>query len=524
MNMNATLCTFPLLLAAGAGLSPLGAQCTTLDYTVTNYGAGQLPSAATLGDFDGDGDEDIAVTSSQPPFATNLSVPVTILLNRGDGAFEAPLTFDGGTDPLDVTSGDMDGDGDLDLVIADHGYFNFGSNTWQNFGLQVLLNDGTGNFATSIFYPFDPGHEEPFAVALGDLDGDGNLDVVTAIANAGFTLSEVAVRLGDGAGGLLDPTFQPVGLFPTDVAVVDIDGDGFLDVATADGRANSVSLFFGDGSGVLNSISDALFVPTTPVRLAFGDLDQDGDLDLAVTQKFGITVLRNVGNRSFASITTLSAGLRPHAVEMVDLDKDLDVDLVATNYLGDSLDLYVNDGTGNLTSTATILQPDTPLAVLAADLDDDSDIDLVVANYSSQDVAVLTSTCESTILSADVGTISLSAGGTQTLSLDAGSAHAGESFVVAGSLAGTLPGFDVGGVHVPLNQDAYFQLTLNLGGVPPFIGFAGTLDANGKGTAQFSLPPGTPGVLAGLTIHHAFATLAPGVNFASNAVSVSLLP
>lgn len=132
-------------------------------------------------------------------------------------------------------------------------------------------------------------------------------------------------------------------------------------------------------------------------------------------------------------------------------------------------------------------------------------------------------------LSATPATLSLAAGGRQTLSLDAGVALAHAPYILLGSLSGSVPGFLYGGVRVPLNvPDAYFDVALSAPNTPPLTNSFGTLDASGIATAAFTLPPGLPPVLIGLQFDHAYSVLWPsGVRVlrdASNAMSVRLVP
>ncbi len=129
-------------------------------------------------------------------------------------------------------------------------------------------------------------------------------------------------------------------------------------------------------------------------------------------------------------------------------------------------------------------------------------------------------------LEVDVTSISLAAGGTAQLQLDAGAAHAGRSYLMLGSETGTSPGQNGYGVHLPLNDGSYFQLTLGNPGFGLFQNFRGRLDGAGQASAAVTLPAGTNPALAGLTIHHAYVVLdAPGsIALVSEARAFQLLP
>jgi hypothetical protein len=131
----------------------------------------------------------------------------------------------------------------------------------------------------------------------------------------------------------------------------------------------------------------------------------------------------------------------------------------------------------------------------------------------------------STSLISDRSTLSLLRGGTQKLTLEAGSANAGKVYLILGSASGTLPGFPLGRLQMLLNPDAYFNLLL----VSPnslILGSVGLLDANGRGTATFVLPAGAPAALAGTRLYHAFVAIKPVVtsfDFTSDPVPLTLL-
>ncbi|QDU68691.1 hypothetical protein [Engelhardtia mirabilis] len=126
-------------------------------------------------------------------------------------------------------------------------------------------------------------------------------------------------------------------------------------------------------------------------------------------------------------------------------------------------------------------------------------------------------------LSADLGSLPLLFGGTQTLSLDAGAAHAGQLYWILGSTTGTRPGIAVDGVLLPLNVDAYTGFTLANPGFAPLIGGLGSLDAEGKGTAQFALPSGVSLSLVGTVVNHAFFVVggSQSLVFASNPIPIT---
>jgi endonuclease I len=135
-------------------------------------------------------------------------------------------------------------------------------------------------------------------------------------------------------------------------------------------------------------------------------------------------------------------------------------------------------------------------------------------------------TCDTLSFYADVASISVSAGGTQHLTLRAGSSHPSHVYWVLGSATGTAPGLDLGGgLLLPLNFDDYTLLTITNPTLPIYTAFLGFLTINGDGNAAFVLPPADPG-LVGLTLNHAYFTapLFGSVSFTSDPVALTLAP
>ena len=155
---------------------------------------------------------------------------MSVLLGDGAGGFSPRTDFATGFGPIAVAIGDMNGDGHIDLVTA---------NDYAD-TVSVLLGDGAGAFGPKIDSALDL---EPYGVALGDLDGDTNLDIV-GISGVGV---EATVRLGDGAGGFRSTAGYNVAGSPWSVTLVDVNDNATLDVITSNSGAVSVGL--GDGTG-----------------------------------------------------------------------------------------------------------------------------------------------------------------------------------------------------------------------------------------------------------------------------------
>lgn len=247
--------------------------------------AGYSPSAVAIADFNGDGKLDLAV----PAYNILNEGVVAILLGEGSESFSAATHFLVGTDPKSVAIGDFNHDGKLDLAVANAGSDN----------VSILLGRGDGSFNDATNFPV--GSPGPASIAAGDFSGSGGLDL--AVANSGNGLGNtVSILKGnlDGSFGLPTDFIVGSGLGnaqPYSVAVGDLNCDGKPDLAVANVNEGSVSVLVGTGHG---SFHAALNFPvgnegSGPVSVAIADLDGDGKLDL-VTADFGedfVSVLLN---------------------------------------------------------------------------------------------------------------------------------------------------------------------------------------------------------------------------------------
>ncbi len=262
---------------------------------------------------------------------------------------------------------------------------------------QVLLNDGSGNFTLGTSPDGDP-PDTTQAVALGDLDGDGDLDAFVAHFS---TANEVLINQGGditegGQGGtegelILGPDPQGGGS-TNDVALGDLDGDGDLDAFVANNGQNNVLL--NDGDGTLTSGTQPDGDPLNSTAVALGDLDGDGDLDTYVANSGADDqVLINQGGDIseggqggtegeliLASIQPTGTAFNSRDVALGDLDGDLDLDAFVVRF--GSNRIYTNDGTGTMTEAA---MPgggsESSQAVALGDLDGDGDLDAFIANF-----------------------------------------------------------------------------------------------------------------------------------------------
>jgi uncharacterized repeat protein (TIGR01451 family) len=273
---------------------------------------------------------------------------------------------------VDVALGDLDGDGDLDAFAAN-----------QIYPDQVWLNDGKGNFEDS---GQELGGADSGGVALGDLDGDGDLDAF--VANAWPRAN--TVWLNDGAGTFVNSGQELGGSYSWDVALGDVDGDGDLDAFVANGywpggQPNKVWL--NDGTGAFRDSGQDLGSADSE-GVALGDLDSDGDLDAFVANaqnNQANTVWLNDGRGTFIDSGQSLGSSYSWDVALGDLDGDGDLDaFVANGYVNQPDKVWLNDGTGSFDDSGQDLGDSYSFGVALGDLDGDGDLDAFVVTSLDQ--------------------------------------------------------------------------------------------------------------------------------------------
>ncbi|MDQ2769791.1 MAG: FG-GAP-like repeat-containing protein [Bacteroidota bacterium] len=308
-----------------------------------NVGVGRNPFQVVAGDVDGDGDLDLLTAN----FGASS---VSVRLNNGSGLFSGSQEVSLNNPSANVALGDADGDGDLDLFAS----------VPSSGVVSVRLNNGTGTFSGSQDVPVGT---RPYGLALGDLDGDGDLDFLVT-NNAINGSGTVNVRLNDGTGTFGGSQSVAVGINPVSAALGDVDGDGDLDFLAASFiSAGTVSVRLNDGTGTFSG-SQSVAVGNSPNSVALGDVDADGHLDLVTSNGGGNNAsvcLNPNGTGIFGSSQSVNAGTYPHAVALGDLDADGDLDLLVANDGDGTVSIRLNGGTGPLAVAAG--HPATALAL-----------------------------------------------------------------------------------------------------------------------------------------------------------------
>ncbi|MBW4698767.1 MAG: VCBS repeat-containing protein [Aphanocapsa lilacina HA4352-LM1] len=367
-------------LAAALALSISPAQAQIGFAPALTFGVGDTPRGVTVGDLDGNGTLDI--------LTTNLGTgTLSSLLGNGDGTFANLQNFAVGSRPYAPVLAELNGDGLLDAITANSSSAN----------LSVLISRGNGGFAAAVNYPIDGTF--PADAAAGDLDGDGDLDIVSA--NRYSDTLSVLSNNGNGTFGAPRNLVLPARSGPSALVVADLDGDGDLDLVTANVFAAGVSVFLNNGNGTFSAAQNYPAAAGTSDVVA-GDLDGDGDLDLMTANRGAdnVSVLLGGGDGTFGATRNFAVGNYPLAVAVGDLDGDGDLDGLTANRRGSgNVSVLPGNGSGGFgTAVSFDTGGDGATGVEAADFDGDGDLDLAVINGFASNVGVLINTGDGVVL------------------------------------------------------------------------------------------------------------------------------
>jgi hypothetical protein len=316
-----------------------------------------------------------------------------LYLESLEGRVLPSFTFSGkfhaGTRPDAVAVTDVNGDGNPDLIVAN----------LYSANVSVLLGNGNGTFqAPSNFFA---GYG-PVSLAAADINGDGIPDLIVANQFSQYA----SVLLGNGDGTFENPITSPVGPYiSSSVAVADVNGDGIPDLVVADQQPYPFTTTVPGKVTVLRGHGDGTFaaplqysVGIFPTSVAAADVNGDGHPDLVVANEFGsnggapgsyVSVLLSNGNGTFGGATEFPAGYTPVSLAVADLRGDGKPDLIVANLVANYVSVLLGTGTGTFGTPTNFAVGSYPGSVAAADVNGDGHPDLVVANTKSNSVSVL---------------------------------------------------------------------------------------------------------------------------------------
>jgi hypothetical protein len=359
-----------ILLLALAGLAVLPQTALAGQFkppVYYNLGPRNQPIAIVSADFNGDGNLDLAVAD----FATGV---INILLGQGDGTFTFGKSFSVPAFVSNLAVGDFNGDHKLDLAVVEYGGTGFS-------GMAIFLGNGDGTFNYKTFYQLGV---EALSAAVADFNGDGYFDF--AVTNEGHNGNgSVMVFFGNGDGTFRKPTIYNLSAYPYSVAAADLNGDGHPDLAVAEYNAG-VAILLNTGRGKFGKPVVYPVSPATVTDVAIADLNHDGIPDLVVATFDAVGVLLGKRGGKFGKVvlystTSITQGYNPYAVVIADFNGDGNPDIAVVLGGWRTLALFYGKGNGTFGRAVPIkLESDAAGdAITSGAYDRDQPPDLAIA-------------------------------------------------------------------------------------------------------------------------------------------------
>ncbi len=349
---------------------------------------GYEPSSITASDINGDGNLDFIITHSSEG-------KVSILTNNGNLSSMSTTEYPIGNNPRTSVIGDMNGDGHADIIAV---------TTGDSAGISILQGDGQGSFASAVKFKascpnsYVPGLDDPYSLALGDLDGDGDLDLAVGCSEA----TQVSILLNNSVGSVLSlqaaDRYAVQGSY-SQVVIADFNSDHKLDVVATNydefgNNVNFSALLLGRGDGTLIASVNYEVSGSQPTSVTSFDFDGDGNLDIATANynSNNVSILRGNGKGQFAAAVNYAVGSKPVQILPVDLNLDGKPDLVIANSGDNTITRLLNDGTGSFISSNVVSSTASgskARTITVADFNGDHNPDLAVAHTGSNQLSVL---------------------------------------------------------------------------------------------------------------------------------------
>ena len=350
------------------------------NFDIKTIAVGKGAASVEVADFNKDGKPDIAVANTEDS-------SITILLDTGKREFTraAGSPFYAGHFPNDINIADFNKDGNLDIAFANH----------EKKYFTVLLGNGKGQFRPALHSPFTVQVKpHTHGVISADFNGDGNTDIATD----SWAVDSIIILSGDGKGNFTNPVYYATGKHPYQrLRTADFNKDNIPDIVTTNLDGNTVTILLGDGKG--NFTTRFFDAGNTPFGVAAGDINEDGNIDLAVINsptisgakrgKDGLTILLGDGKGNFSTLqgSPFETGLGPTRVAIGDLNNDGINDIAVSNYKSNFVSVYYMSKNGVQSSIQlTIGKHSDGIAIF--DIDGDGKKDIIATSSDDNSVTI----------------------------------------------------------------------------------------------------------------------------------------
>jgi len=466
-------------------LLPITYPTSSATLNRTSFGGGNSPRAVVSGDFNGDGKLDLAVAN----YADNT---VEIFLSNGDGTFNNGLVTATGRGPDAMVVGDLNGDSKLDLAVA------------NQTDSTILIFAGNGDGTLAPISTLRVGTTAPVWLGAADFIGNGKLDlaVVSQVNDA------VGVFLGNGDGTFEETSVLPnAGTGPVSLAIGDFNGDGKLDLAQANNTSNTVGILIGSGTGTFTALSSQPATGRGPQGIITADVNGDGKLDLAVANQTDSTVsiLLGNGDGTFLAQTAFATAAGPVALTSGDFNGDGNLDLIAANQSAGSVSVLFGNGDGTFQTHLDASTDAGPAGIMVGDFDNDGRLDVAVP---AQTAGVISIVMQS-------GVVSLSSTSLTFGNQAVGTSSAPQTVTLSNTGTG---GLKIGSIAITGSNSSDFTETNTCGGSVAAgknctIKVTFTPTAAGSRSASVSITDNAPGSPQAVSLSGTGTASAPAVTF-----------
>lgn len=338
-------------------------------YEISTY----YPVSTAIGDLNKDGNMDLVIANAWSNF-------ISVALGNGDGTFSAKNDVPVITEPYSIVIADFNNDNNLDLAVA-----SFSTDQYVN-NISVLLGNGDGTFAPQ--KKFSAGRGWLTSIITADFNEDGNLDL--AVAN--YTQNQFTVLFGDGSGNFANIITFPTGRYPTLIVSEDFNKDGHKDIAVGNYWETYISVYRGDGTGLFSFFKNISTNLSSTSSLNVADVNEDGSPDIIAGGR-PLVILLNDSSGDFRIFSFVDLGTSSLLRAVQDFNGDGHLDISAQDRDRGLINFALGNGDGTFVKTINSLSvPLRPRSIVSKDLNGDGNPDLVVSSDLSGKVSIFLNT------------------------------------------------------------------------------------------------------------------------------------